>query len=66
MGEILPVCIVCGRIPKKGIAGGIFIRRRFLCESCENMLLTAAYESQDYLRAVAGLFPVAKALTLTR
>ena len=66
MGEILPVCIICGKVPKKGIAGGIFIRRRFLCEDCENMLLTAANGSHDYLRAVMGLSSIAKSLTQIR
>ena len=63
MGEILPVCMVCGQVPDKGIAGGFFIRRKFLCERCEGIILHASTHSPEYLRAVAGLGSLARILT---
>ena len=33
--NLLPKCIVCGSTPYKGIHGGIWIGKQFLCFSCE-------------------------------
>ena len=55
MGKILPVCIVCKKVPAGGIGGGIFIRRRFLCLDCEKEIAALCYDGEKYAKMVGGM-----------
>ena len=55
MGKILPVCIVCKKVPADGIGGGIFIRKKFLCLDCEKEIAALRHDAEKYARVVGGL-----------
>ena len=38
-GILLPRCHLCGKVPEKGIRGGIRIRKTFICEQCESHIV---------------------------
>ncbi len=48
--NLIPKCIVCGSTPYKGIHGGIFIGKEFLCYTCEEeiVLLESGDERSQY------------------
>ena len=51
-GSLLPHCIVCGEIPERGIMGGIFVQGQFLCDECEQNIVTLdgeALSNEEYL-----------------
>lgn len=54
--SLLPHCVVCGKVPPKGIMGGIFVRRQFICDCCEKEIVAldrSVLPEEKYL-AVAG------------
>lgn len=38
-GVLLPVCMVCEQTPPTGIAGGMLVSGRFLCNRCEREIV---------------------------
>ena len=55
MGKILPVCIVCKKVPEEGIGDGIFIRRKFLCLDCEKDIAALKYGAEKYAKVAGSL-----------
>ena len=50
VGQVLPCCVVCGEVPRGGIADGIFVRKRFICVECEARLAEMRLERDEYER----------------
>ncbi|WP_366923411.1 sigma factor G inhibitor Gin [Metallumcola ferriviriculae] len=48
MAQVLPHCIVCGETPIYGFKDGIFIKRRFICSSCETIIIGMHSGDQYY------------------
>ena len=44
---LLPRCCICNEVPAEGICGGMKIKRNFLCQKCEEAIVTA-YGTIDY------------------
>jgi len=36
--KLFPVCLVCGTTPRFGFSEGIFIREKFVCSKCEQII----------------------------
>ncbi|HHZ16307.1 MAG TPA: sigma factor G inhibitor Gin [Peptococcaceae bacterium] len=54
--KLLPVCALCQYVPERGLAGGFFLKGVFICDSCENELLTSKPENeQQYQETIAKL-----------
>lgn len=52
---VVPRCSVCYQIPRAGIRGGLKLRKAFLCQECESILMETPVGGSDYLRIMAGL-----------
>lgn len=46
--KLFPVCAICGQIPKKGIRGGIRLKKGFICSSCETEIVGLTTETYLY------------------
>lgn len=53
--NLIPKCIVCGSTPYKGIHGGIFIGKEFLCYTCEGEIVLLESGSEGYEYYLKGL-----------
>lgn len=53
--NLIPKCIVCGSTPYKGIHGGIFIGKHFLCYTCEEEILRLESGDRAYQYYLRGL-----------
>ncbi|HHW62197.1 MAG TPA: hypothetical protein GX404_09860 [Syntrophomonadaceae bacterium] len=53
--NLLPRCAICEDVPVKGIAGGMKIRRAFICNQCEQKIVTMDVESQEYHAMVSTI-----------
>lgn len=47
-GVLLPRCHLCGNVPEKGIRGGVKIKRVFICEQCEQQIVTLQIGTDNY------------------
>lgn len=47
-GVLLPRCHICKEVPKKGIRGGIRIRKSFICEKCESHIVALQTGCSEY------------------
>ena len=54
-GILLPVCVVCGETPPKGIAGGIVVSRCFICTRCEKEIVRSRVGDSRYSEIKEGL-----------
>ncbi|MGE5416990.1 MAG: sigma factor G inhibitor Gin [Acidobacteriota bacterium] len=55
VGELLPRCWLCGKVPDRGIAGGYLVRSRFICEDCETDIVELTVENERYSSFVEKL-----------
>jgi hypothetical protein len=46
--KLLPVCLLCSETPTMGIMGGVVLRGKFLCTSCEKHILSLEVNSSEY------------------
>ena len=53
--QLLPVCVVCGETPPKGIAGGIVVSRCFICTRCEKEIVRSQVGDSRYSEIKEGL-----------
>lgn len=53
--NLIPKCIVCGSTPYKGLHGGIFIGKYFLCYTCEEEILRLESGDRSYQYYLRGL-----------
>ncbi|MDH7478404.1 MAG: sigma factor G inhibitor Gin [Syntrophomonadaceae bacterium] len=57
--NLYPRCICCGETPILGIAGGVVVWHRFVCDGCQSNLVSAEIDSPFYsqmLEAIKGLW----------
>lgn len=57
--NLYPRCICCGETPILGIAGGVVVWHRFVCDGCQSSLVSAEVDSPFYsrmLEAIKGLW----------
>ena len=45
--SLLPKCIICGEVPANGIMGGIFVKGQFLCDCCEQRIVSLDEQKQS-------------------
>jgi len=56
--KIVPVCLICHQVPRGGIRAGIFIKGKFICDTCEKQLIEADKENdlpKDFLKNLRPL-----------
>lgn len=53
--NLLPRCAICENVPAEGIAGGMKIRRAFICNQCEEKIVTMDVGSQEYHAMVSTI-----------
>jgi len=54
--KVLPICFLCGLVPKKGMCSGFFLKGIFICTQCEQELISSNVEdSEKYKIAIAKL-----------
>jgi hypothetical protein len=53
--NLLPQCLICGTTPETGICGGIRLRKRFLCNDCQDRILAASIDDPFYTQMKEGL-----------
>ncbi|WP_227763717.1 sigma factor G inhibitor Gin [Zhaonella formicivorans] len=53
--KLLPVCIVCGKVPPKGINDGVVVTGNFLCQYCEKELTCLPQSDTRYTYFVGKL-----------
>lgn|GEM_PF-1507344 len=47
-GILLPRCYLCGNVPKGGIRGGVKIKKAFICEQCEQQIVSLQAGTSNY------------------
>jgi hypothetical protein len=47
-GVLLPICVICGETPPRGIAGGMVVSGCFLCTRCENEIVRSRVGDSHY------------------
>jgi hypothetical protein len=55
VNNLLPKCLVCGETPERGLAAGIFLCRRFLCDSCGAHIAALCPGEKDYAEVARRL-----------
>ncbi len=55
MAQVLPQCIVCGEPPICGFKDGIFIKRKFVCSTCETYIISLKNNDRRYKDVVNSL-----------
>jgi len=53
--NLLPKCILCKEVPKRGIVDGFILIGQFICSGCEQKLLTLDYNDPTYSMMVQKL-----------
>ena len=55
--KVLPVCFLCGNVPKGGIKDGFFLKGIFICSDCERELINsrAGQKEEEYMLSIAKL-----------
>lgn len=53
--NLLPKCILCKKVPPKGIIDGFILVGQFVCSHCEQQLLTLSYDDPAYNMMVQKL-----------
>ena len=46
--NVLPVCIICRRVPVNGISGGLIIGKKLICYECENEIMSIPIDDVRY------------------
>ncbi|MGF7185215.1 hypothetical protein GGQ84_001301 [Desulfitispora alkaliphila] len=46
--NLVPKCIICEQVPEKGIVEGVFLNRKFICDSCEEHIANVMPGDQHY------------------
>lgn len=54
--KVLPVCYLCNKVPDEGIRSGFFLKRIFICSTCERELINCRpEEKEEYMLTIAKL-----------
>lgn len=48
LDNVLPKCILCKKVPERGITDGFLMIGQFICSRCEQRLLTLDYNDPTY------------------
>jgi hypothetical protein len=48
LGQLLPVCKLCGTVPSSGITGGYLIKGAFICKNCEGAIVKLEIGTDEY------------------
>lgn len=48
MGKLVPICYICEEVPTTGIANGMMLFKQFLCESCQDKIMTVTSDDKEY------------------
>jgi len=53
MARILPICMICRKVPKRGIAAGISVCGSFICSECERQMLESRFHNIEALKELS-------------
>lgn len=53
--NLFPQCLICNQTPVQGIGGGILLCKQFLCDACQDKMVSCSIDEPFYLQACERL-----------